>query len=315
MNWIKENKFLAGLLVVLVLGIGAFGYLLMGAQTRLAEATDEYERQVAERTRLHNLVPYPSPGNVKELQGQKTQASEKITELQRSLATTELPIESLTPVQFQDRLRDAVTEVKTLAGAQTKLKDKFFLAFDRYETATPDASSAGPLGRELKAIKWLVTRFIEAKAAEIKELERDPLPAEGGKPKEPKPAPTAGAKGAKVVEKAGPPLVEPHGIDLVVIGDPSGLRTVLNEIVSSKEQFYIPRVVSFKNEKEKAPSRTETTASAAPPSPDGSTDAAGGATPAPASTYIVGEEKVEMTLRLEMVDFAEVAAKPEAKGK
>ncbi len=312
MNWIKENKFLAGLLVVLVLGIGAFGYLILNARGKLAAATEEYERQAAERTRLHNLKPYPSPENVKELVAQKEEATAKIMELHKALAAAQLPVEPMSPAQFQDKLRDSVTKVKERAGAATAFKDaeKFFLGFDRYETTTPDAAAAPLLGRQLKAIQWLVTRFIENRATEIRELVRDPLPEEGGKARE-ESAPATPAKGGKgKVEKPSVPLVVPHGIEIKVFGEPSGLRTVLNEIVAAKDQFYIIRSISFLNEKDKAPSRTV----AAPAGGEGAP--ADGSAPATSSTppsgSIVGEEKVELTLRLEMVEFA-VVPKLEAK--
>ncbi len=308
MNWIKENKFLTGLLAVLVIGIGVLGWLIMGASGRLEEATAAYEAKASERARLHKLAPYPSAANVKELEGQKGTAQQKIIDLQRSLAATELPIEPLTPAQFQDKLRLAVTDVQTLAGTHTKLGDKFFLGFDKYETSTPDPAAAALLGRQLKAIQWLVTRFIDAKAVEIRDLQREPLPEESGKARsavEEKPA----AKGAKA-EKPTVPLVQPHEISLTVRGEPGALRSVLNQIVSSKEQFFIPRVVSFKNEKEKLPRTDAKTgggaAVGAEPAEDGSAPPVPVAAP---STYIVGEERVDLTLRLEMIDFTEPPAK------
>lgn len=327
MNWFKENKFLGVLLVILVLGVGAFGYLIFSARGKLAEATDAYESLANERSRLHNLKPYPSPENVKELTAQKEQATAKITELHKALAAAELPVEPLSPVQFQDKLRAAVTEVTTRAGANTKLPEKFFLGFERYETTTPDAAAAPLLGRQLKALQWLVTRLIDNKVAEIGELIREPLPEEGGKEKEAAPvapAPSGRDRGGKPAkeEKLGPPLVQPHGIDLTVTGDQSALRTVLNDIVGSKDQFFIPRLVSFKNEKDRPPQRADAAAPVAAADPNAA-PADPGAAPAPAAptltpvapptTYIVGLEKVSMTLRLEMVDFAEPATPPAAK--
>jgi hypothetical protein len=318
MNWIKENKFLAGLLAVLVLGVGAFGYLILGARGRLAEATDAYESAVAERTRLHNLKPYPSAENVKELMAQKAEATAKITELHKALASSELPVEPMTAVQFQDKLRAAVTEVTTLAGTTTKLPEKFFLGFERYETATPDVAAAPLLGRELKAIQWLVTRIIENKVGELKEMVRDPLPAEGGaKPATPAAPPTKGSssKGGKD-EKPSDPLVQPHGLDLSLIGEQGSVRAVLNDIVGSKEQFFIVRLVSFLNEKDRPPTRDKEGVAAAPAegADPNATATAPAATPAtPATTYIVGTEKVAMTLRLEIVDFVEPAEPPAAK--
>jgi hypothetical protein len=320
MNWFKENKFLAGLLIVLVLGVGAFGFLILSARGKLAEATEAYESLANERTRLHNLKPYPSPENLKELTAQKEQATAKINELHKALAAAELPVEAMTPVQFQDKLRAAVTEVTTLAGTTTKLPEKFFLGFERYETATPDVAAAPLLGRQLKAIQWLVTRLIENKVAEIGEFNREPLPEEGGKEAAPAtPPPAAQGRGGKAAkeEKVGPPLVQPRVLDLTATGDQAALRALLNDIVGSKAQFFIPRLVSFKNEKDVPPKKAEAAAPAAAADPNADPNAAApaaAATPAaPPTTYIVGLEKVAMTLKLEMVDFVDPTAAPAPK--
>lgn len=325
MTWFKENKFLAALLVILVLGVGALGYLIMSASGKLTEATAEYERQVQKRTDLHNAKPYPSAENLKALIAQKDDATTRITALQKALTSNELPVEPMTPVQFQDKLRAAVTEVTTAAGATTKLPDKFFLGFERYETTTPDTVAAPLLGRELKAIQWVVMRAIEHKVTELKSLNRDPLPEEGGKEAAPAPVPSGRDRGAKAAkeEKPAAPLVQPHGIDLDLLGDQAALRALLNDLVGSKEQFFIPRLLSFKNEKDRPPQRAEAAAPAAAaadpnaPAPDPNAPAApatpAAATGGQATEYIVGLEKVAMTLRLEMVDFTEPAAPPAAK--
>ena len=37
MNWIKQNKFLSGFIAVMVIGVGALGYLLFTAKSRYDE--------------------------------------------------------------------------------------------------------------------------------------------------------------------------------------------------------------------------------------------------------------------------------------
>ena len=59
-----------------------------------------------------------------------------------------------------------------------KLPDKFFLGFSKYETTPPTPEAAGPLGRQLNAIKWIVDQYIAqlGSGSVIESLERADLP-------------------------------------------------------------------------------------------------------------------------------------------
>jgi hypothetical protein len=88
---------------------------------------------------------------------------------------------------------------------------------------------------------------------------------------------------------------------------------VLNSVVTSEQQFYIPRVITVRNEKETGPAR----GIPAPPSPTPPPTGEPNAQPVPPAPippgpsvpagdpYIVGQEKAEVTMRIDLVDFAE----------
>jgi len=71
----------------------------------------------------------------------------------------------------------------------------------------------------------------------------------------------------------------------------------LNQIASSERQFFIARTVYVRNEQLKGPSRDQTGAAA-------STAAAATNQPNAALKFIVGNEHVETTARIELVRFA-----------
>jgi hypothetical protein len=320
MNWIKENKFLFGFLVVMLVGVGVGAYFLLGAKSRYDEAYEDYQKRVGELNRLQRLPTYPNKENLEKLAGQKKQVDDEVSALAASLAAQQLPTEDLSPEQFQDRLKAAATAIKAKAQGSPAVKlpgDKFFLGFERYETAPPAKEAAAALGRELKAIEWLCNQLIEVKVAEIKSLSRDELPEEKGRVKAdekkksgaPASAKAAPGKPDKSDKGAVKHEVEKHRIELAFISDQARFRKLLNTIVEYKGQFFIPRLVNVKNEKVTAPARAVAAAEAVP-SADGA--AANPGTPAPVaapSTYIVGEEKIEVILVLEMVDFSEVGTK------
>jgi hypothetical protein len=136
--------------------------------------------------------------------------------------------------------------------------------------------------------------------------------------------------GARKVEPSAP-LVTRQPFEIAFVGEQGTLQAVLNAIATTKSPFYIVRNVSILNTQPKPPSRepapgsaTEPTpapaAPAAPaPTPEGAAPAAPPpeAAPAPqteALKFIVGEEKVEAQLEIEIVEFAEPPQK-ETKGK
>jgi hypothetical protein len=323
MNWIKENKFLFGFLVVLALGVGAGGYFVFDARGRYDEAVGNYQKRVGELNRLQRLPIFPNQKNLEKIVAQQTDVNTEVSALASSLMAQQIPLEDVTPEQFQDRLKAAVTAVKNKAAQSSPvvaLPQKFFLGFDRYETAPPAKAGAAPLARELKAIEWLCDQLIDAKVAEIRTLNRDPIPGENdtGKSADKKPAPPAAKPvPGKPGEKVGPKYdVDKHRIELSFLADQARFRKFLDVVVNDKAQFFIPRLVTVKNEKPTAPPRGGATADAGAPAPPppiaGATPPATGAAaavPAAAATYIVGEEKVEVSLVLEMVDFHESTAK------
>ena len=317
MNWIKENKFLAGFIAVLLIGIGVLGWLVLSAKTAMEESESTFASQTTELNRLQGLSLFPNQENVKKLDEQRKQVEAAFKDLQKSLAANEIPLEPMTPIEFQDSLRKTVISIREKAGTYTNLGEKFYLDFDKYETEPPDKDAAAPLGRQMKAITWVVEQFISARAATLK-IARNPLPEEASKARQAQtPAPGPGNQSRGKADDKGKNLVTKSWFEIVVLMDEAGFRDVLNKIVTSPDQFFIPRVVEVKNDKPEPPVREIAPVAVVAPAPvdPAATPAAAGAVAKPADApgavgkYIVGEEKVEVTLRIEIVDFADVAAK------
>lgn len=321
MNWIKENKFVFGFLVVTVIGVAVGGWFLFGAMGRNDAAMEEYQRRVAELNRLQRLPIFPNKKNLDKIVGQQTEVNTEVSALASSLAAQQLPVEDVSPEQFQDKLKAAVTSIAAKAKGSSPVvkvpEPKFFLGFERYETAPPAKEAAGVLARELKAIEWVTNQLIDNKVVAITKLDRDPLPEEKGGTKAPPapPAPLGKQAPGKPAEKGGVKYeVEKHNIQLVFVADQVRFRKFLNAVADYKSQYFIPRLVTIKNEKPLAPARVL----AAPPVAAVADPAAAAAQPAPGTpavpaaapaAYILGEEKIEVTLLLEMVDFREVTPK------
>ncbi|HEY3901673.1 MAG TPA: Amuc_1100 family pilus-like protein [Chthoniobacter sp.] len=310
MNWVKENKFLTGYIIVMVIGLGVLGFEVFSASGDYDDKQAAYDKQAAEYKRLRELHPFPSRQNLDEYEKQKGTAAAAITAFQVDLAKKEFPLTPLSPEKFQDDLKEAVTSVRKEADdAGFKLPDKFFLGFSKYETTPPTPEAAAPLGRELKAIKWIVDQFIAQLGAgsAITTLDRVDLPEEkppaansrgetGGRPgpggrNGPRP-PSAGGGGGN---RAGggarqEQLVHYYPFDITCICKQQKLQPLLNLISGPKTpQFYVIRQIQIRNQVDKGPARST-------PAPDATQKSA-------SAQFIVGEEALEAQLRIDVVDF------------
>ena len=283
MNWIKENKFLTGFLALLVAGAAALVYFLMAWQGSFTEASDNYYKQAEELKRLQSLVPYPDEGNLKQMREKKDEYVAGIAKLVGELRTYEVPVEQVKPEEFQDILKKTVDAVIEKADHGV-LPAKFYLGFDVYQTKPPGSpQTAAALARELKAIDLLVNILINAKVTAITDVKRFPIPEETD--------PKAAARKQ---------LVSKVPVEITFIGEQGRLRKALDEIVSSSKQFFILRSLAVRNEKERGPARGEMNVQQA---------GAPGADDTQKLKIIVGTEKLSVTARLEIVDFAPPATK------
>lgn len=334
MSWAQENKFLTGVIAVTVLGAGALGYMAYGSMSQYEEASAKLDKAAAEKKRLETLPVYPNAANLKLAQAQKQQHLTRIQDLQRKLKTMEIEEEKITPEGFQDRLRAAVTNYNKAAAAVHMTVTPKYLGFDQYQVAPPRAEAVSKLDRQLKAIQFVLDLLPKNGVILLKELRRDPLPEEGGKPaKRPEPPkPAAKKPGTSATPDAD--LVSRQTFEITFTADQTAVPKILNAITQAKQQFYIPRTITVVNEKSTPPQREGAPAEPPPapptptpaptPAPTAAGEPATAAPPAEATgtttaaegiKIIVGEERVEATMLIEIVDFAAPPEKVEGKGK
>jgi hypothetical protein len=304
MNWAKENKFLTGYMIVMVIGLGLLGYEVFSASGAYDDALTAYTAKAGEYNRLRHLQPFPSKQNLDQYDEQKVSARKVITDFQIDLSKKEFPLTPMSPSVFQDKLKAAVTDVqKKAADANVKLDPKFFLGFEGYETKPPTQEAAAPLGRQLEAIEWVVNQCIENQAFSIANLLRTDLPEEGngtggrgrqaggGRPNPGGPGgPGSPGKGPGGGGASRKDLVHYHPFVISVICKQGKMLAILNSIVGAKApQFYVIRQIRIRNEKEKGPAKA--------------TPAPGGEAGKGAIQYIVGEEMVEFAADIDIVNF------------
>lgn len=315
MTWLKENKFVAGVLVVTLLGGGALGFMLFKAKDKYAQSAEAFQNQASELKRLETAPAYPDKENLQVLEEQRLRHLTMIADLQKSLSAAQFAIEPITPSVFQDKLRAAVNDLTGKLG-KMELPKGFYYGFESYQTTLPNQDAAPQLYQELKAIQLLYTILLDQKGGVLKvsHFAREQLPIESNKRAEPPKATPKPAPGKPAGKPAAPvePLVKPHYVDLIFTAEQRAVAAILNALANSKEQFFITRYVALHNSNDRPPQREAVAVAATPaegaPAPDPNATPPApvpGAPEAPSKDPIIlGNEKIEVTLRVEIVDIA-----------
>lgn len=288
MNWYRENRWLGNFLIAFAVTALLALFFLFRARSGFIEASAQFNEAATERNRLEHLNPFPNEGNFRKTRAALDDYSATLTKLKAELRAQVLPVEPIAPNEFQSRLRRAIVNTTEKARAnRVKLPENFNLGFDEFRTTLPTTAAAPLLGQELAQVELLFGILIDARVDAIAAVKRTTPPTEATA------APTPPPKKPSALANAAPPVVERAIVDLTFTASPSAMRKVSNQIASAERQFFIVRTLYVRNQQLKGPAREQTAATA-------------GTTPPPTSAikFIVGNEHVEITARIEMVRFA-----------
>lgn len=288
MNWYRENRWLGNFLIAFAVTALLALFFLFRARSGFTEASAQFNEAATERNRLEHLNPFPNEGNFRKTRTALDDYSATLTKLKAELRAQVLPVEPIAPNEFQSRLRRAIVNTTEKARAnRVKLPENFNLGFDEFRTTLPTTAAAPLLGQELAQVELLFGILIDARVDAIAAVKRTTPPAEATA------APTPPPKKPSAPANAAPPVVERAVVDLTFTASPSAMRKVSNQIASAERQFFIVRTLYVRNQQLKGPAREQTAATA-------------GTTPPPTSAikFIVGNEHVEITARIEIVRFA-----------
>ena len=284
MTWFRENPLLGRFLIVFGVCTICAVWFFFSVKGDFDEASTRLANAASELNRLERLAPFPSEENLRKMKAHAEDYASALTKLKDELKMHVAPVAPMSPSEFQSHLRVAMNVVADKARTnKVKLPDRFFLGFDEFASALPNESAAPLLGQELAQIEWLVDGLLDARVESVSALRRAPLREERG----------------QTTKKTD--LLERNVVELTFVSTPAATRKVVNQIAGASQQFCIIRLLHIRNEKDKGPPREaggETTASSVlSPSP--------AATPSPAASlnFIVGNEKIETTAKIEIVRF------------
>ena len=305
MTWFRQNRALGTLLIIFGISVLFSVVLLYWTSNKWIAARNEFSKAAAERARLERLDPFPNDANYEKMKVHIANYGVALDKFKEELKKEMVEEAPLAPNEFQTRLRQATTATLNRARANNvKLPDNFRLGFDEFATALPKATLAPLLGQELSQVQMLINILLDAKIDGVTSFHRNPLSEEQESKPAPTPAPVAarsGRKGKPTEPKSTETkLLERNVVDLTFKAAPSAARKVLNEISISSGQFYIIRYLYVHNEKDKGLPREK---SAEPAPPAGEPAAPNQPANAAPLNFIVGNEHIEVSARVEMLRF------------
>jgi hypothetical protein len=292
MKWFRENRWLGTFLIVFGVCALLALYFFFTAKGAFAEACARFNEASAERNRLEHLNPFPNEVNYRQMKTHLEDYQAALEKLKAELKTQMLPVAPLAPNEFQARLRRVMNQTMERARSnRVKLPVNFRLGFDEYTAALPDTTAAPLLGQELAQIELLTNIVIDARVDAITGFKRSRLSAERPTAAA-SPTPAPGRKPAAQTA-AGPEMLDRGVVDFSFTSSPAAARKILNQIASTTQQFFIVRTLHVRNEQEKPPPREAAQA----------TPGAKPATTGPALKFIVGNEHIETSARIEIIRF------------
>lgn len=183
MSWIQENKFAAMLGGATLLGAIVIGYFGMSYRSKYSQALQQYTEAAEQVEEFENLRLYPSDDNAAAKKNALNTYRAEIIGLQGAFGKfrpKELP--NVSPQAFTDQAKAADEEVVKAFGDKTKLPEGFFMGAEAYTATLARGEATGVLSFQLGAIKELLLSLAKAAPSELKNLYRPKsIEEDGGK--------------------------------------------------------------------------------------------------------------------------------------
>jgi hypothetical protein len=300
MNWFQQNRWLGSFFIIAGVATLLSAFFLWRAHSSFEKASAGFKEAATERNRLEHLDPFPSDANYQKMKVHIEEYGAAVEKMKEELKIRMLPIVALQPNEFQSRLRQVTLATLERARAnKVKLLPHFHLGFDEFTVSLPNTAAAPFLSQQLSQTALLMNILIDARVDSLTALHRTSLAEERGVTPAATPIPGGKPGGAA---GAGSKLIERQIVDLTFVAAPSVARKVLNQIASSTQQFYIIRTLHVRT----LDLHSEKETAKGPPREQTSEAGRGGKqsdTSKAALKFIVGNERIETSARIEMLRF------------
>ncbi|WP_395752080.1 Amuc_1100 family pilus-like protein [Prosthecobacter sp.] len=180
MDWIRDNKPLAAILGVTLLGSLALGYMVFSSWSGYSESSDTYQAVGVQINNLKSEKLAPTDANLKSKQAAVAAYATEVNRLGTALVTLETAVEPIKEIEFQAKLKAKISETRTQAAAAgLQLPEDFAFGFEEYTGKLPiSAAAATELSGYLDALNELVQVLMKSGVKSVDLLQRSRLAAE-----------------------------------------------------------------------------------------------------------------------------------------
>ena len=309
MDWIKKNRTLAQLLLI-ILVIGGVGTYFWFQEARRAKTTrEELESQQLNLERLKSQAVFPDETNEKVYEDRAKDLESYLKPVIEELGKGTIQGESLNPINFQTEFRD--TRDRLIAMAQKVkpaiiLPENFSFGFGKYLTSIPAPEATLYLTQQLRIIEKLTELLFSANVIELKNIARIPvedlLNQTSANPIRPMERRVPAGENSELLSPISLDRNDLHYRTLPFVfqfvATDTGLRKVVNALSEESKKkegsvFFILRSLEVVNERGAPPTVEDLKTSATSVE----------AIKSVAANLILGEETIRVTMRVDYVEW------------
>ena len=321
MDWIRENKPLAAILGVIIVGSLALGYLLYDAWSTYEETKEGYLGVGSQVAALEGARLAPTQANLDGKKKLVEDYAQVVDRLGKTLLILQPPITPIKDIEFQAKLKTKVSEARQATQSKMQLPADFAFGFEDYTKSLPVSdAAAAELSGYLDAMDELVKLFLKCNVHSLDELQRSKMevetqaaPAQQGQPQQPVTA----------------AILEKRQISAVLTLDQGALQLLIGRLASPTDMSFFTnvRLLRIENQRQDGPLRAEVRipkATAPIVTANGeakeASDEIKPPPPAPVDTVpVFGQEALKVRLEIDLVKFLDgargVAAQVPAPGR
>jgi hypothetical protein len=306
--WFQQNTLPAvfgGIFLVLSLILGCTTYIMWSGY---GAAREERSDMLARMEKLAKQTPPPTEANLALISKTFETENTSYQNLLRKLSGYHIPAHANldkakpqeAPRLFQDALRTEVTKTRALAdGTGSRYSPTFYLGLEDYENRLPQPAEVDSLSRQLTVLVWLSKQLLSHQGLNLLEFskERPPVISKSSEAKKPNETP-----------KVDLPAQSLAIYKVTFESDQSAFRDVINAL-SQGPFFLVLESLQIQNSAKTPPSRqVAAPAEGTAPLPDNQ-----GPDGMKRQQVVVGREKVDVSLKVRILDFPQVQSSAPAK--
>ncbi len=323
MDWIRENKPLAAILGVIIVGALALGYLLFDAWSIYTETKDGYIAMGGQVAGMKGAPLAPTEANLQNKKAAVEEYSKLVNTLGKTVLILQPPVAPINDIEFQEKLKTKISEVrKASAEAKLQIPAEFGFGFEEYTRSKlpKSAAEATELSGYLDAVDELMKLLMKCGVKSVDLLERSKLPVEAATTSTAQANNNNAGMRGQAAATAG--ILEKRQISVVLTLDQGPLQLLISRLTNPTDMPYFTsvRLLRIENQMQDGPLHNEVrlptpapndpnAQAATPKTEEAASDEIKPPAPAfPDAVSVFGNELLKVRLEIDLVKFLDSAA-------